>query len=52
MLSHRAPCHRFSTKSSSNAARAHSQNTAGCADRIGNTHHHDDLGKNGAVATA
>jgi hypothetical protein len=49
MLSHRAPCHRFSTKSSSNAARApYSQNTAGCADRIGNTHHHDDLGKNGA----
>jgi hypothetical protein len=52
MLSHTAPCQRLSTKSSSNAARAHSQKTAGCADRIGNVHHHDDLGRLGAVAIA
>ncbi|MHC2673807.1 hypothetical protein ACVI1J_005970 [Bradyrhizobium diazoefficiens] len=52
MASHKAPCHRLSTKSSSNAARAHNQNTAGIADRIGNVHHHDALGKNGAVTIA
>lgn len=52
MASHRAPCQRLSTKSSSNAARAHNQNKAASEDTIGIDHHQDALGKNGAVTIA
>ena len=52
MASHRAPCQRLSTKSSSNAARAHNQKTAASEDTNGIVHHQDALGKNGAVTIA
>ena len=49
-ISHKAPCQRRTTKSSSNVARAHSQTITGLAATIGKVHHSVDFGTNGAVA--
>ena len=50
--SHKAPCHSLRMKSSSKVARAQSQKTTDCADRMGSVHQNDDFGMNGAVAIA